>query len=124
MAQLGYDRQQVKALLCGVCLAVANFVKMQLVDRLLLGNAAVTPMVCQMCIRDRSTVLAALAWMAEISVVGRENVFSLIAQGLRSLRQHLSGNLGRSSASVRQVPSISTRWTSTAITARKIIRLP
>ena len=26
-------------------------------------------------------------------VVGRENVFSLIAQGLRSLRQHLSGNL-------------------------------
>ena len=35
-----------------------------------------------------STVLAALAWMAEISVVGRENVFSLIAQGLRSLRQH------------------------------------
>lgn len=39
-----------------------------------------------------STVLAALAWMAEI-VVGRENVFSLIAQGLRSLRQHLSGNL-------------------------------
>lgn len=28
-----------------------------------------------------STVLAALAWMAEISVVGRENVFSLIAQG-------------------------------------------
>ena len=38
-----------------------------------------------------STVLAALAWMAEISVVGRENV--LIAQGLRSLRQHLSGNL-------------------------------
>lgn len=40
-----------------------------------------------------STVLAALAWMAEISVVGRENVFSLIVQGLRSLRQHLSGNL-------------------------------
>lgn len=40
-----------------------------------------------------STVLAALVWMAEISVVGRENVFSLIAQGLRSLRQHLSGNL-------------------------------
>ena len=40
-----------------------------------------------------SVVLAALAWMAEISVVSRENVFSLIAQGLRSLRQHLSGNL-------------------------------
>ena len=34
------------SLLCGVCLAGANFVKMQLVDRLLLGNAAVTPMVC------------------------------------------------------------------------------
>ena len=32
------------SLLCGVCLAGANFVKMQLVDRLLLGNAAVTPM--------------------------------------------------------------------------------
>ena len=40
-----------------------------------------------------SKLLVALAWMAEISVVGRENVFSLIAQGLRSLRQHLSGNL-------------------------------
>lgn len=39
-----------------------------------------------------STVLAALAWMAEISVVGRENVFSLIAQGLRSLMEALSGN--------------------------------
>ncbi len=34
------------SLLCGVCLAGANFVKMQLVDRLLLGNAAVTPVVC------------------------------------------------------------------------------
>ena len=34
------------SLLCGVCLAGASFVKMQLVDRLLLGNAAVTPMVC------------------------------------------------------------------------------
>ena len=34
------------SLLCGVCLAGANFVKMQLGDRLLLGNAAVTPMVC------------------------------------------------------------------------------
>ena len=32
--------------LCGVCLASANFVKMLLVDRLLLGNAAVTPLVC------------------------------------------------------------------------------
>ena len=34
------------SLLCGVCLAGANFVKMLLVDRLLLGNDAVTPMVC------------------------------------------------------------------------------
>lgn len=34
------------SLLCGVCLAGANFVKMLLVDRLLLGNAAVTPLVC------------------------------------------------------------------------------
>ena len=34
------------SLLCGVCLAAANFVKMLLVDRLLLGNDAVTPMVC------------------------------------------------------------------------------
>ena len=34
------------SLLCGSCLAAANFVKMQLVDRLLLGNAAVTPVVC------------------------------------------------------------------------------
>ena len=34
------------SLLCGSCLAAANFVKMQLVDRLLLGNAAVTPLVC------------------------------------------------------------------------------
>lgn len=40
-----------------------------------------------------SKLLVALVWMAEISVVGRENVFSLIVQGLRSLRQHLSGNL-------------------------------
>ena len=34
------------SLLCGVCLAGANFVKMLLVDRLLLDNAAVTPLVC------------------------------------------------------------------------------
>ena len=32
--------------LCGVCLACANFGKMLLVDRLLLGNSAVTPLVC------------------------------------------------------------------------------
>ena len=34
------------SLLCGVCLAAANFLKMQLVDRVLLGNEAVTPIVC------------------------------------------------------------------------------
>ena len=34
------------AILCGVTLAAVNFVKMLLVDRLLLGNGAVTPMVC------------------------------------------------------------------------------
>ena len=33
------------SLLCGVSLAAVNFGKMLLVDRLLLGNAAVTPMV-------------------------------------------------------------------------------
>ncbi len=33
------------AVLCGVVLAVANFAKMMLVDRLLLGNAALTPAV-------------------------------------------------------------------------------
>ncbi len=33
------------AVLCGVVLALANFVKMMLVDRLLLGNTALTPMV-------------------------------------------------------------------------------
>lgn len=33
------------AVLCGVVLAAANFVKMMLVDRLLLGNTALTPMV-------------------------------------------------------------------------------
>ena len=31
---------------CGVCLAVANFAKMLLVDRMLLGNAEVTLPVC------------------------------------------------------------------------------
>ena len=33
------------AVLCGVCLACANFVKMMLVDRLLMNNPEVTPMV-------------------------------------------------------------------------------
>ncbi len=34
------------ALLCGLCLSAANFVKMLLIDRLLLGNDAVTTTVC------------------------------------------------------------------------------
>ena len=34
------------SLLCGLCLAGANFVKMLVVDRTLLGNTEVTPMVC------------------------------------------------------------------------------
>ena len=33
------------AVLCGVCLAAANFIKMMLVDRMLLNNPSVTPMV-------------------------------------------------------------------------------
>ncbi len=33
------------AVLCGIVLAIANFCKMMLVDRMLLGNAALTPMV-------------------------------------------------------------------------------
>ena len=33
------------ALLCGVCLAVANFLKMMLVDRMLLGNTALSPLI-------------------------------------------------------------------------------
>ncbi len=34
------------AFLCGLCLAAANFVKMQLVDRMLLGNSAISLSVC------------------------------------------------------------------------------
>ena len=48
------------ALSCGVCLAAANFVKMLLVDRLLLQNPAVTPMVALVvCITLVGTVLCA-----------------------------------------------------------------
>ncbi len=48
------------ALSCGVCLAAANFVKMLLVDRWLLQNPAVTPMVALVvCITLVGTVLCA-----------------------------------------------------------------
>lgn len=48
------------AILCGVCLAVANFVKMMLVDRWLMGNSEVTPMVALVvCLTLVFTVLCA-----------------------------------------------------------------
>ena len=48
------------AVLCGVCLACANFVKMMLVDRLLMNNPAVTPVVALVvCLTLVFTVLCA-----------------------------------------------------------------
>ena len=48
------------AVLCGVCLACANFVKMMLVDRLLMNNPEVTPMVALVvCLTLVFTVLCA-----------------------------------------------------------------
>lgn len=48
------------AVLCGVCLACANFVKMMLVDRWLLGNPEVTPTVAAVvCLTLVGTVLCA-----------------------------------------------------------------
>ena len=48
------------AILCGVCLACANFVKMMLVDRLLMNNPEVTPMVALVvCLTLVFTVLCA-----------------------------------------------------------------
>lgn len=48
------------AVLCGICLAAATFVKILLIDRLLLGNADVTAMVAfVVCITMAITVLAA-----------------------------------------------------------------
>ena len=48
------------AILCGVCLACANFVKMMVVDRWLMGNPAVTPMVALVvCLTLVFTVLCA-----------------------------------------------------------------
>ncbi|MBS5549299.1 MAG: magnesium transporter [Oscillospiraceae bacterium] len=48
------------AILCGVCLACANFVKMMVVDRWLMNNPAVTPMVALVvCLTLVFTVLCA-----------------------------------------------------------------
>jgi len=48
------------AVLCGVCLAAANFVKMMLVDRWLMGNPQVTPLVAlTVCLALAGTVLCA-----------------------------------------------------------------
>jgi len=48
------------SLCCGICLAVANFIKMMLVDRMLLSNPAVTPMVALVvCATLVGTVLCA-----------------------------------------------------------------
>ena len=48
------------AVLCGVCLACANFVKMMIVDRLLMNNPEVTPMVALVvCLTLVFTVLCA-----------------------------------------------------------------
>ena len=48
------------AMLCGVCLACANFVKMMVVDRWLMNNPAVTPMVALVvCLTLVFTVLCA-----------------------------------------------------------------
>ena len=48
------------AVLCGVCLACANFVKMMIVDRLLMNNPAVTPVVALVvCLTLVFTVLCA-----------------------------------------------------------------
>ena len=48
------------AVLCGVCLAGANFVKMMLVDRWLMGNPDVTPMVAAVvCLTLVGTVICA-----------------------------------------------------------------
>ena len=50
------------AVLCGVGLAVCNFVKLMLVDRLLLGNAAVTvPVALTVCLTLVFVVMAAKA---------------------------------------------------------------
>jgi len=48
------------SLCCGICLAAANFIKMMLVDRMLLNNPAVTPMVAAVvCATLVGTVLCA-----------------------------------------------------------------
>ena len=48
------------AVLCGLCLAAANFAKMMLVDRWLMGNPDVTPMVAlAVCLTLVGTVVCA-----------------------------------------------------------------
>ena len=48
------------SLCCGICLAAANFIKMMLVDRMLLNNPSVTPMVAAVvCATLVGTVLCA-----------------------------------------------------------------
>jgi len=48
------------AVLCGLCLAAANFIKMMLVDRWLMGNPEVTPMVAlAVCLTLVGTVVCA-----------------------------------------------------------------
>lgn len=59
MAAVVWKESRV-AVLCGVCLACANFVKMMIVDRWLMGNPAVTPMVALVvCLTLVFTVLCA-----------------------------------------------------------------
>ena len=59
MAAVVWKESRV-AVLCGVCLACANFVKMMLVDRLLMNNPEVTPMVALVvCLTLVFTVLCA-----------------------------------------------------------------
>lgn len=48
------------ALMCGVCLGLINFVKMMLVDRMLLGNTSLTPLVAVVvCLTLLCTVICA-----------------------------------------------------------------
>ena len=59
MAAVVWKESRV-AILCGVCLACANFVKMMVVDRWLMNNPAVTPMVALVvCLTLVFTVLCA-----------------------------------------------------------------
>ena len=66
------------ALLCGVCLAVANFVKMMLVDRLLLGNTALSPSDSRRSLRDLvCTVLCAKFVGCTLPLLAKKSVLTL-----------------------------------------------